>query len=153
MRIGDEAQGKKVCAQVSSLARQIGASDLFAEAALVFGSRLFAGFGDAALVAVLREALTRLPPGTTAIRAKVMARLSAALNPPLGPEIPEILELARGATAMARELGDDHALLHVLQSVASGLVYLADEEARFALLEEIIRLARALDQRVALMER
>src|SRR4051794_33277469 len=45
------------------------------------------------------------------------------------------------------------ALLHVLQSVAAGVVYLADEEARFALLEEIMQLARALDQRVALVER
>ena len=153
MRMGDEAQGKKVCMQVSTLARRIGAGGLFAEAALVFGSRLFAGFGDSALVALLREALLRLEPGNSAIRAKLMARLSAALNPPLGPEIPEILGLAREATAMARSLDDEHALLDVLQSVASGLVYLLDEEARFSLLEEIMRLARGLDHRVALLER
>jgi tetratricopeptide (TPR) repeat protein len=153
MCMGDRAQGAKVCVRVFTLARQIGAGELFAKATLLYCAQQYAGLGDSSVEALLREALARLPEASSAMRAKVMARLSATLSPALGTEVPEILALAREATALARGLGDDYALLNVLQSVASGLVYLADEDSRFALLEEIIGLARRLDQRMALLER
>jgi hypothetical protein len=152
MRAGEAGLGRKVCTEASELARQIDAGDLFASAALIYGSTLFAGFGDSQLVALLREALTRVGPGDTPMRAKVMARLAAALNPPHAAVVPEIMALARDATALARSLADPATLLHVLQSVVSALVYLADEDERFALQAEIVRLARALDLRVAVID-
>jgi tetratricopeptide (TPR) repeat protein len=152
MRAGDAAAGKKACTRAADLARQIDAGDLLGQAALIYGSTLFAGFGDQPLVASLREALARVGPGDSAIRAKVMARLAAALNPPHAAVVPEILALARDATAMARRLADPATLLQVLQSVVSALVYLADEDERFALQAEIVSLGRALDQRVAVVD-
>jgi len=148
---GDPAGAKKACALASEQARLIGAGDLLAAAALEYGVTLFAGLGDAELVALLREALPVLAPSDTAMRAKVMARLVAALNPPRPSDMPEMIALAREATALARGLHDEHVLLYVLQSVVAGLVYLVDEDERFALLDEITRLGRRLDQRLAVI--
>jgi hypothetical protein len=82
----------------------------------------------------------------------VMARLAAALTPPRRAEdVAEILALVDGSTAMARQLGDAHALLHVLQFAAAAVGFMVPEEVRLGLWQETVALAMALDQRTVLI--
>jgi tetratricopeptide (TPR) repeat protein len=151
IRMGEGAKGKEASTEAAELAKQIGAEDLLARAALVYGTDLLAGFVDEKMVSLLREALARLDPRDSPIRARVMVRLAAALVPPRTENVPEILALVREATAVARRLGDPYTLLYVLQFAALGGAYNFHEEKRFALLQEAVTLARVLDQRLVLL--
>ena len=63
----------------------------------------------AEMVSLLREALAALDPADSAVRARLTARLGAALMPPKGLEdYLHNVGLSREATAMARRLGDRH---------------------------------------------
>jgi tetratricopeptide (TPR) repeat protein len=101
---------------------------------------------DAARVAYLQAALDGLPPGDTGLRARVMARLAAAMQPADDPSGP--IELARRAVQMARRLGDETTLLATVRSATSALMDFAHPSERKELNEEHIRLAEALHEPV-----
>ncbi len=152
IRLGEIAAGKALCLESAALAERTGADDLLARAALVYGTEFASGAVEAAMVALLRRALTRLGEGDSDLRARVMARLAAALTPPTSRDVlPEIVELTRAAHAMARRLGDGHTLLYVLQLGAT-VGSLVPEHERFSFLDEAIALARALDQPLVLLQ-
>jgi hypothetical protein len=94
----------------------------------------------------LEEALDALPPTDGVLRARVMARLAAALQPASDPEGP--IQIARDAIAMARRLGDREALLDTMRNGGSAMVDLGDLEERIVLDREHAVLAEELGNRV-----
>jgi tetratricopeptide (TPR) repeat protein len=150
IRLGKNADGKRLCTEAAALAEQAGADDLSARAALVYGTELASGTIDPTMVALLRQALVRLGTGPSALRARVMARLAAALTPPEREHIGEIVDLMRGAIAMARTLPDRRVLSYVMQFGAT-VALLVPERERFAMLAETLELARSLDQPLVLL--
>jgi hypothetical protein len=153
IRLGQSAQGKRLCEQAAALAEPLGASELLVRAALVYGTDLHSGSVDPIMVKLLRQALAQLPPGDSPLRARVTARLAAALSPPLSEEsASEMRELAATALGMARRLGDPHTLLRVLPFTAATAGLAAPEAERFAMLQETVLLARSLDQRMVQLQ-
>ena len=90
---------------------------------------------------LLREALCGLPPGDSALRALVQARLAAALQPAPDPQEP--VRLARQAIGMARRVGDPATLLSALRTGCSAMGDLAAPELRLSLDREHAALAAA----------
>ncbi|HET6146273.1 MAG TPA: AAA family ATPase [Polyangia bacterium] len=152
IRLGDGAEGKALCVAAADEAAHMGAPQLFARAALVYGTELASGTVEDRMVDLLRRALAMLPDGDSPLRARVTARLCAALTPPRRPaDLPEIVALMREATAMARRMGDRHALLYVLQYAAT-VGALVPEEERLDCMAETVALARSLGQRLVLAQ-
>jgi energy-coupling factor transporter ATP-binding protein EcfA2 len=152
VRVGQGAEGKQTAMQAAALARELGgADDLLARAALVYGVEQVVGAVDGQMVDLLREALATLPPTDSSVRARLTARLAAALMPPRGREdYLHNVGLARDAVAMARRLDDRHTLLYTLQNSLNAFGFVMANDDRTALLEEIIDLAGTLGQRLVL---
>jgi hypothetical protein len=144
-RAGEVAAGKKTCAAAAELARTQHDATLLARAALEHGTALIYGHVDSELVALLKEALDALPSVDGVLRARVMARLAAALQPAPDPEGP--IQIARDAIAMARRLGDREALLDTMRNGGSAMVDLGDLEERIVLDREHAVLAEELATR------
>jgi hypothetical protein len=152
IRLGEAARGKLACVRAAELARALGADDLLVRAALVYGTEVASGSVDPVMVALLREALGRLDAGDSPLRARVTARLAAALNPPLDVnDVGEIRSLLQASIAMARRLGDPHTLLHVLPFAAAATGFGVPEQLRRSLVEETVQLARSLGHRLVLL--
>jgi tetratricopeptide (TPR) repeat protein len=141
-RAGDVTGGKQTCAAAAKLARTLGDGTLLARAALEHGTALIYGNVDSELIALLQEALEALPPSDGVLRARVMARLAAALQPGEDPQGP--IQIARDAIAMARRLGDREALLDTMRNGGSAMVDLGDLEERIILDREHAVLAEEL---------
>lgn len=151
IRLGDGVEGKTLCVEAAGLAERAGEGELEARAALVYGTELASGTIDPQMIALLRNGLGRLGAERTPLRARVMARLAAALTPPPDRALgPEILGLMRGALSLARALGDRHALLYVLNFGAT-VALLVPERERFEIMAETIELARELHQPLTLL--
>ncbi len=138
------ASGGRHCAEARRLARALDDAERLARAALMSGRVLTPAHRDGTLIDQLQDALGRLPPDITPLRAKVMARLAAARQPEVPPEGP--MALARSAIALARRLDDPPTLLEVLHTAISALMDLADPSERAALNEEHIALASRLER-------
>lgn len=150
LRMGDGAEGKRLCVEAAELAGAAGLPELLARAALVYGTELASGTVDPTMVALLRQALARLGSEPSVLRARVMARLAAALTPTPREHIGEVVALMREALAMVRALGDRLALSYVLQFGAT-VALLVSERERFAMMAETLELSRSLGQPLVLL--
>lgn len=139
---GDVGEGRGTCLQAAALARVSGLPEALSEAALAYGSVFVFARVDETLVALLREALESLPDGDGALRARVLARLAAAMQPASDPTVP--IEMAHRAIDMARRAGDPHALLAALRSGCSSMMDLVAPQIRKPLNEEHVSLAEVL---------
>ena len=124
IRRGETVAGREDCREVASIARDMGDAELGARAALTYGSVFVFGVVDPILVGMIEESLEGLPPGDSALRARLMARLAAALQP--SPTSAGPVALAREAIAIARRLGDDSALLDTLFTAIAALMDIVD---------------------------
>jgi len=149
IRRGETAAGKEDCREASVLARSLGDAELGAQAALTYGGVFVFGVVDPVLVGMLEESLEELPPGDSALRARLMARLAAALQP--NPKSSEPVAVAREAIAIARRLGDDGALLDTLYAAVAALMDIVDPAETRALNVEIAALAQARGDRERLL--
>ena len=142
IRRGEAAAGKALCREAAVLARALGDAELGARAALTYGQVFTFGVVDPVLVGMLEEALEALPPGDSALRARLLARLAgrAAAQP---PRTAEPVALAREAIATARRLGDAAALLAALHAAIAALMDIVDRRERLALNLEVEQLALA----------
>ncbi|MBX3274276.1 MAG: AAA family ATPase [Sandaracinaceae bacterium] len=136
---GDLGGARRVAGDALDRARRLGEPDLFAAVVLELGGALDVGATNAELVALLEEALDGLPPGDGAPRARLMARLAAAMQPAIPPE--PAFEQSRRAIAMARRTGEPAALLETLRTGIAALMDLADPRERTALNREHAALA------------
>lgn len=143
---GDSVAARSACSVVLEHARRERDGELFARAALEFGSGYVYGGVDGQLVELLAEGLAILPPEDGALRARLLARHAAAQQPARQPEEP--LELARAAVAMARRVGEPHALLLALRDAGSAFMDSGPVEERIALSSEHVALAERLGESV-----
>ncbi len=132
--LGRAEDGQTACLRGAELARAANDAELLAEAVLAYGSVYRFATVDTRLVALLEQALDRLPPTDSPLRAQLLARLAAARQPDPLPSRP--MELARMAIAMAERVGDVAVQVATLRAGCSALVDMAHPRER-----------RALDQR------
>jgi tetratricopeptide (TPR) repeat protein len=138
-RAGHHDAARKACEEAAAIARKSNDPNLLAEAALALGVEIQPGVIPAALVALLVEARAALPETATPLRARVLSRLAAALQPADNPEEP--IELARAALSLARTLNDDVTLRECLHMGGSALVDYAEPAERLAWDGELLRLS------------
>jgi hypothetical protein len=139
-------RGRDVCARAAALAKSLGDGPLVVRAALVYGSEILTGVRDERMIALLRDALVAVGPDDSALRARVMARLAAALIPTPKHDR-EPAALAVEALRMARQSGvDPMTTLNVLQSYCGAMAFRSGTAERRALVGELLDLARKLDK-------
>ena len=149
IRRGETAAGREDCREAAALARTLGDAELGARAALTYGRVFMFGVVDPVLVGMLEESLEVLPPGDSALRARLLARLAAALQP--SPRSDEPVAIAREAIATARRLGDQAALLDTIYTAVSALMDIVDPAETHALNLEAERLVLAANDRERLL--
>lgn len=132
-------QAREAWTRALEIARELGDPTLVAEASLALGELYRFVYVDAMLVETLERALERLPAEARALRARVMARLAAAMQPAEDVRAP--MTMARDAIALARDGCDDATQLYVFGAAISALIDLAEPAERLALNREHAELA------------
>ncbi len=149
IRRGEATAGRNACCEAATLAREAGDGELLGRAALTYGRVFTFAVVDPILVGMIEEALAALPPGDSPLRARLLARLGAALQPSLVAEEP--VRVAREAIATDRRLGDPRVLLETMHDGLSALMDVVDPRERLALNLENEQLARSLGDRERLL--
>jgi DNA-binding SARP family transcriptional activator/tetratricopeptide (TPR) repeat protein len=128
----------------SQLAGRLGEPELLGQAALGFASRYpEAGVVDEDGISLLEEA--RAAGCSPALRAELTARLADSLH--FAPEVGEAERLSAEALAVAREVGDQHALAAALESRHAALLSIEHLDERLRLSQELIDLAVGVGER------
>ena len=148
-RAGQTADAKRTFIQAGALARELGSSERLGRAAIGFGGRFAwveaTGVVDDELVELLEAALEAQPPGDSALKAEVMARLSMMLY--FSPaELSRREALADDAVAMTRRLGDPSALAYALNAKRFTLWHSSRIEQRLAVAAELVDAARVAQE-------
>ncbi len=141
---GEVDAGRAACLEAAGLARSLGAPELLGRAAIGYGAAFTFGVTDDVLVALLEETLAALPPEDSPARARMLARLAAALQPARDPEQP--MAIARQAIRMAHRIGDDRTRLDVLHAAAASLAKYGPPVERIAIDAETRELAARLGE-------
>ncbi len=147
---GDRGAARVAAFDAVQHGRDVGRPDLLADAAISMGGGIRvwseAGAVDDGLVALCEEALDALPPGDSAGRAMVGARLAGELY--FLPAASDRREALTGdAVAMARRLDDPAVLAFVLGSAHWGTWVPGTARERLAIVEEILQLGTAAGDR------
>jgi tetratricopeptide (TPR) repeat protein len=139
--------------RAAEAAREAGAGAALARAALGHAGGTFDQFGrdDTAGVALLEEALDRLPPGDSRLRAQVLARLAVLrYHGSAAPQ--DVVEPADTGVAIARRLDDPDALVTALGAALHARWRPGRAAERVALADELIALAETRSTLVELAE-
>ena len=136
---GHIQMGQEHCREVFATSRTLEDPGLMSEAALTYGTALVVGHIDRELIGMLRECLEKLPDDDNACRARVQARLAAALQPAVDPSGP--VQMAHEAIALARTIDDERVLFGVLRNAISALMDFAPALERIPLNREFAVLA------------
>jgi len=145
---GDHVRGAERCESAARIARELGDVALLARIAIVRGLEYRFGRTDPLLVAVLEEAVGALGDGdddrTTALRARLVARLAAAQQPAPDPAVPvarawEAIRLAGGLP--------DRDRLGVLYTATAALVDYVPPEELDKVHDDVLALATAAGDR------
>jgi hypothetical protein len=142
---GEPAAARRSYLAAADAARVAGRPEQLARAALGLGGGP-AGFEvplfDREQVSLLEESLAALDPGTSPLRAQVLARLSVALS--LDAPVDRRLAVAEEAVAMARGSGDSSTLASALAAHCDAIAGPQQAAQRQAEAGEIIELATGL---------
>jgi len=149
IRRGDGALGKRCCSEAAALAKVLGDAELAAQAALVYGRVFSFGAVDPVLIGMLEASLEALPASDSALRARLLGRLAAALQPSVNVDEP--VAVAHDAIQTARRLGDPRTLLEVMHDSISAITDCADAAGVLTLNLEAESLARELGDRERLL--
>ena len=144
---GTLARGRQVFREASRRALALGDAELVARAALGQGAELVFGEVRDELIATLRSALSDLS-GSVDLRARVLARLAAALQPSTTPDEP--VRLARQALQMTKDVADLRVRAEIALAAGAALTDFAPPAERIAVSDELVHSARSLDD--ALLE-
>ena len=143
IRAADVDGGRAAFRRAAAHARAAGNAVALARAAVGFGADFVISYTDPVLVDLLREALTALPAHEIGWRARVQARLAAALQP--APDPREPVAMAEQAIDAARALGDEPTQLDVIHAAMAAMVVHVPPRQRRPLNELAARLAAKLD--------
>ncbi len=124
IRAGDLDAGRRNSTEAFRIGESLDDASLLADAALTYGSIFTFGSVDPRLVGLLKTALSRCGAQDTDARARLQARLAAAMQPAADPAEP--VALAREAIALARASGNESTMLTTLRSAVSALMDLGD---------------------------
>jgi hypothetical protein len=144
---GHATRGRETAVAAAALARRLDDAERLAQAALRCGAVFLVAVVDRVLVGLLEEALAALPAGDSPLRARLLARLAAALQPAPDPAQP--IAIAHDALAMASRVADEPVRLEVLVAATSALLYFADPRVRLPLDTELVTLAERAGDRIA----
>jgi hypothetical protein len=149
IRAGDSAQGTSLSCEVATIAERAGDPELLARAALTYGLVVKFAMVDPVMVDLLESAMAAMPSGDSPLRARLLARLAAALQP--AADIDEPVRLAREAIATARRLGDRRGLLETTFDGLSAMMDVVEPRERHVLNVEVEALAVAEGDRERLL--
>ena len=142
MKGGRTEHAREVLTETSELARSLGAPAQLARAALTLAAPYAeAGFGDELRAILLEETLRALPDETSALRARVLARLAPELY--WAHDFERADRVSAEAVAMARRLEDQDTLGEALDCRHYAILGPDTLEERLELSEELVRLADA----------
>ena len=133
-RTGNGERARALARDAATRARAAADPELLARAALAYGAELRVGVVDPELVAMLEQAL-QVPGAASGMRARLLARLAAALQPADDPDEP--IRLAREAVSLARAAGQPEGLVAVLDAAGSALGAYAPPGERMAISQEL----------------
>ena len=139
MLVGDIETARAHCRNAFATSRTLGDTQLMAEAALTYGNAIVVGNVDKEHIALLQECLATVPADDAATRARVQARLAAAMQPAVDPVGP--MEMARDAIELARSTDDEATLFAVLRYAISALMDFMAPNERIPLNREFEALA------------
>ncbi len=137
---GRSDAGRTACEAVLAIARATGDGELLARAALQLNANIRPGVVDPRQVALLREARAALGERAPGLACRLLARLSTALLP--CTDLTEPLALSREALRRATEIGDEAAILDVLE-IGVWAFYSAPVRERAAWTSELLERALA----------
>jgi len=135
----DPEAGREPLLQAAALARGLGRTDVVVQVARVLGRSRESGHVDAAVNALLREALAALPLGDTRVPC-LQAMLAKGLS--FTSETRARVELAVSALGLARKLGDPSLRAEALQACHEALPDPDHALQRAEMARELERLAR-----------
>ncbi|MGH9137901.1 MAG: ATP-binding protein, partial [Acidimicrobiales bacterium] len=139
----DLAGARAVLAEAMELAREVDDPTVFADAALAYGGGLGGNqplaSADTALIALLEEALARLPTADSVLRCRVISRLAVELY--LTGEAARRAALSELAVEMARRLGDARSMATALYARQIAMFGPDSIEDRQAAVDEMLALA------------
>ena len=142
--MGSSDESRDSYRRAAALSREMNDGERFALAAIGIAQVISVGLINPEYVAVLREALDRLPAGTDALRARLLARLGQEMY--FGEQA-ICDQLTTEAVAVARESGDKRALAEALSARAFGGSIRGDPRTKLEESAEIIDLADASGDR------
>jgi tetratricopeptide (TPR) repeat protein len=146
---GQSTLGRETALLAVNIARSLDDAERLARAALRYGSVFVIAQVDRVLVGLLEEALAALPAEDSPLRARLLARLAAALQPAHDPEHP--ITLAREAIEMARRVADEPTRLEVLVAGTSAMLFFGDPRERLPLDTELVTIATRAGDRLAVL--
>jgi class 3 adenylate cyclase len=158
-RAGDTTRAKEVCSEAAALAREAGDPERLARAALEFaesaGTAMWTDYWvpDREPLDLLDEALARLPhedapPGMTALRAELLARMASELATDLDPAALAHREtISAEAVRLAHEAGDPLTLIRALAARHLAVWTPDNLDERLRLAADVVRLAREAGDR------
>jgi len=124
LHAGKIEAGRAHCLRAAQTYRDRADAQGLAEAALGYGVIMQFARVDPVLVGLLEQAERALDAGGSPLRARVLARLAAAIQPSHDAQV--AVRLAHRAIAMARDLSDERLLLEVLRAAGAALVDVVD---------------------------
>jgi DNA-binding SARP family transcriptional activator len=141
-RAGDEPAAQDAFLQTSTLAASANLPGQQAQAALGYGGRFVwsRAYNDVHLIPLLETALRALPGDRSALRVKLMARLSGALRD--HPSRERRASLSAQAVEIARDLGDPATLAYALDGRYSAILSPDTATERLEIASEIVDLAK-----------
>jgi hypothetical protein len=146
---GQATVGRETALAAATIARRLDDAERLARAALRYGSVFVIAQVHRVLIGLLEEALAALPAEDGPLRARLLARLAAALQPADDPEHP--VALAREAIAMARRVDDEPTRIEVLVAGTSAMLFFTDPRERLPLDEELVALATRAGDHLAVL--
>lgn len=152
MRSGATDDASALAISCADRAKRLGRPDMQAAAALTYGAEIRSGQHDLTMIRLLEEALDTCPPENGPLRARLLARVAAAMVP---PKSEEQMTLARAyadeALRLGRAAGDPKTLFFVLRFTAAAFGYAVNIATRHSMVDELMTLARAQGEDLVLV--
>jgi class 3 adenylate cyclase/tetratricopeptide (TPR) repeat protein/tRNA A-37 threonylcarbamoyl transferase component Bud32 len=142
IKSGSPTEGQAALWEAAELAKALERGDKVAAAALAVGGQgPLPGVVDQQQVAYLEDALQLLPPGDSALKARVMGRLTVGLH--FAPDQTRRNDLSVASVEMARRVGDHSALTSTLNARRWAVSGPEDIEERLRVTSDLIVAAAA----------
>jgi class 3 adenylate cyclase len=137
-RATDGRRARQTFGRAAEIARDLGESELFAASVLGLATWIVIGTGTDEVTHLIEEALEKLDPGDSALRARLLVRLSVATY---FSRPDEREKYAREALEMARRIDEPDTLAAVLEHAHFTLASPANTEERLEIASELIEAA------------